>query len=992
MDDQNKVVEGGNSSMTIEAVNDVLDKGSDVLGFRPFINPELSKDGSFVKVTCPFCGTDTQFTSLDDLNQYSEIEHGSLKDTRFPINVCPYCVASRKKTYEKMVAEKKNFPRYANEAAKIRLSEIVSKMFGAVVLATGRNLFVDPDEIILFKKDDKKYRIKYKILLNYSDISFEDVEYDEDDLYAKIDGSDEFVYIEDLLLNKERDSIYEVHDPDEDGSEEIDETKEEESIEESEEESDGNEEDVDMTEPETNDEIVEESDDIEGTKITNKEGSKGVTCHIISDETMSSDKCENEADIIQSPQSVMEREYMEKEEESDESEEEVDMTEPETDEIVEEDIKIEEVESSEDVEENEITDETIREVSETESEDDNIIDIETDDEKPFDIVFEDGKDKEKVDFLKREKEFLDSVKEQETEKNNDEVVLDLDDGESVNPFHSASETNEVKESPVISEAKRFDTDKKKDELDIDEEDDSFDSSEDDIIIDLDSKLGSNKKKEKEPEETYANHIDRINDEARKIEAKDKKWYDNIVFSEEDDQTPINEFMDEEDLYKEFLESALGRTMIKVKERTGVDAKFTINEMTYELPFVDFASGVRIICIDCDNMAQMKVPVAFIEKQVKFQFPLPKGYVYRKLYLYTDSLNTPKRAKATVQNICKVVNREHFDPRRIVNLSGNYTLFYTDHIPTIRAFEEDNSSYPQGKPCTKSIGIIALRPNSGKKQNFNVKDFMNYLSKNYRANMESDNLYTVATARYIVRPDHATKTVKYQITEYNEMRQTILRDGLDHIVGAIIKEHMANNTVKDPRNIGMDFSSYKYEFEFEFDPATIPSPSLEIWNDNADFFKTMDSFEDGQGKCYIRTPEYRSSPADGYRNDPRLFLPIPLSKRFKADIEKAGMNILIDSVRRQFIERIGFIEAYYPRIKRFMLNPLTVMKLAYQSSVLTMSKVDLERFFSGSNIYDGCGDNILMQKMLMNKMNDTDMDENTKKFMNLLMIQKMYGSK
>ena len=332
----------------------------------------------------------------------------------------------------------------------------------------------------------------------------------------------------------------------------------------------------------------------------------------------------------------------------------------------------------------------------------------------------------------------------------------------------------------------------------------------------------------------------------------------------------------------------------------------------------------------------------------------------------------------------IVNKEKFDGRRIINLAGNYTLFYTDSIPVIRSFEAENSSYPQGKPCTKEIGIIALRHRSGKHEEFTAKDFMNYLNKNYKMDMKNHNLYMVATARYIVKPDPMSKTVKYQITDYSELADSILMDGFDHIIGAIIKEHKLNNTVKDPRFLGTDFSQYKYQFEYEFDPSTLPSPSLEIWWDNENFFKTFDSFEDGQGKCFIRVPEYRTNSTDGYRKDPRLFLPIPFSKLFKADIEKSGVNVLNDNARRKFIEQLGFVESYYPRMKRFMLNPLKTMKLEFSSSIFAMTKVDLNKFFSGNGVYDGGYDNILFQKFI----NSSKLDDKTKNVMSILALQKM----
>ena len=605
----------------------------------------------------------------------------------------------------------------------------------------------------------------------------------------------------------------------------------------------------------------------------------------------------------------------------------------------------------------------------------------------FDNLF--GRNK-KTEEPVAEKTSTESV-ETSTEDDSGEITLELDnENGDENPFSEASgersETGENKiVSPITSEARKsIESEDSKDEIELESVNENFTDDEEEITLERDIDTSKKEKEENISTESDVNHKDFVKDEAKKVSESDKKWYNNPVVFSEDENENFNELMDEVDLINEFKESDLGKVIYDVCKRTGLNAKFTISEDTFEIPVVDFESGMRVICIDCNKVGQMKVQLAIMERQVEFAYPLPKGTKYGLAYLYSDCLTSKERTKATIKNLIKIVNKEKFDGRRIINLAGNYTLFYTDSIPVIRSFEAENSSYPQGKPCTKEIGIIALRHRSGKHEEFTAKDFMNYLNKNYKMDMKNHNLYMVATARYIVKPDPMSKTVKYQITDYSELADSILMDGFDHIIGAIIKEHKLNNTVKDPRFLGTDFSQYKYQFEYEFDPSTLPSPSLEIWWDNENFFKTFDSFEDGQGKCFIRVPEYRTNSTDGYRKDPRLFLPIPFSKLFKADIEKSGVNVLNDNARRKFIEQLGFVESYYPRMKRFMLNPLKTMKLEFSSSIFAMTKVDLNKFFSGNGVYDGGYDNILFQKFI----NSSKLDDKTKNMMSILAIQKM----
>lgn len=961
------------------------------LGFLPYNNlrtVSLPKGVDLIG-TCPLCGSETHFDNVDQVGELSEVTNPTT-GAIFKVNSCEVCKIGR----EEANSDEK-LSREINTKLMKRANQILVDKFDAKLICTKSNMMCSPNELITFKKDGEKYQIPLKVIMLYANDSFEDLEPEfkeagedpillitEDDCNAINKHTGETTYIEDMLLNKERDSILETYEAEvsEDAIEQskATDTSEASDIQETDESdesetNEANESEENLNEVETNEPENEANED---------------------DGSDTNEYDENESDEVTTDDTRGTEDL--KTDESDEGEE----IPPESSEVseepeeVESDNNISEEEYSDKIElsdnTTEITEDDISEFAEGTSE---IIDVE---HKETEIVEEEPKEE------KSSGSFFDNFfgnnnrSEEETTNEDDdeegEINIDLDFGSS-NPFSVASEVENGKTengsevSPIISEAKKEDLNNDIRSIEEDAEDDD----EEEIDIDFDS--GNREKKEfearkeqereKESDENLTNHQDALQDEIKKTKEKNDKWYNNPVFTDDQNQN-INEFMDEEDLVSEFKESKLYKVIYQVSAKTNIAASLIIDESTYEIPIVDFQSGLRVICIDCDNVAQMKVHSLIMERNVPFAYPLPKGEKYRKLCLYSDSLNTDKRTKATIRNLIKNVNKEKFNPYRIINLAGNYTLFYTDSIPVIRSFEEENASYPQGKPCTKSIGIIALRPNSGRKDEFTAKDFMNFLNKNYKMDMKNHNLYMVATARYIVQPMPERKVVKYIITEYDELSSTILKDGLDHIVGAIIKEHKLNNTVKDPRFLSVDFSAYGYEFEYEFDASVIPSPSLDIWYDNNDLFRFPDSFEDGQGKCFIRTPEYRESPQDGYRKDPRLFLPIPFSKMFKAEIQKDGINVLNDKMRRQYIERLGFIEAYYPRMKRFILNPLKIMKLELTSSIFGMTKVDLNKFFSGNGIYDGGYDNILMQKFL----NSTDMDPQTKNIMNAMMIQKM----
>ena len=1030
-----------------EGVVKHLISGAKKLGYKPFnnityVSENANGEGKLTGV-CPLCGERKTFESLDEIDLVKEVENPKTNKKYF-VNSCEVCAASRKESITSEPA------RPLNKLLYKRAVEILDKKFNSTLIPTKANLFVDPNEFVTFKpnvENSKKYKIKLKVIMLYSDTYFEDLDRDEfEESVFRIEEEEIFAILkedesvianfEDFLVNKERDSITDsITYIDEDQLTNGNAAKERE------EESEVNKETTDETsEPDVeNTESAESSDD--NVDIQNKtfesettESEPAVEENSVTEESLTEEVTH---ETEQNTETEITTSDIQNDDEFGGSSEEVTIdSEPETTETepaVEENSVTEEVtleaeqneESHSDftvTDETEITTSDIQnddefggsseevtidsepETTETEpvaeesvvteessTEDSGEITLELDDNSSsssfFDNLF--GRNKKTEESVSEETS-TETVK-TSTKEDNGEITLELDnENGDENPFSEASgersETGENKiVSPITSEARKLiESEDSKEEIKLESVNENFTDDEEEITLERDDDISKKEKGKNVSTESDVNHKDFIKDEAKKVSESDKKWYSNpVVFSEDEDEN-FNELMDEVDLINEFKESDLGKVIYDVCKRTGINAKFTISEDTFEIPVVDFESGMRVICIDCNKVGQMKVQLAIMERQVEFGYPLPKGTKYGLAYLYSDCLTSKERTKATIKNLIKIVNKEKFDGRRIINLAGNYTLFYTDSIPVIRSFEAENSSYPQGKPCTKEIGIIALRHRSGKHEEFTAKDFMNYLNKNYKMDMKNHNLYMVATARYIVKPDPMSKTVKYQITDYSELADSILMDGFDHIIGAIIKEHKLNNTVKDPRFLGTDFSQYKYQFEYEFDPSTLPSPSLEIWWDNENFFKTFDSFEDGQGKCFIRVPEYRTNSTDGYRKDPRLFLPIPFSKLFKADIEKSGVNVLNDNARRKFIEQLGFVESYYPRMKRFMLNPLKTMKLEFSSSIFAMTKVDLNKFFSGNGVYDGGYDNILFQKFI----NSSKLDDKTKNVMSILALQKM----
>lgn len=476
--------------------------------------------------------------------------------------------------------------------------------------------------------------------------------------------------------------------------------------------------------------------------------------------------------------------------------------------------------------------------------------------------------------------------------------------------------------------------------------------------------------------THEDHLRSHINEQKKEERE--KWYNKKVFKREDEET-INELIDDEDLYEEFNNSKLGILIKMVNKRTEIPYQIIISEQSYDIPIVDFNTGVRVVCIDANDEDQMRVPID-VEKNVPFRFNMTgnERIRYRRLFLYSDSVNTPKRFKASLQALSKIVNRDKFDTRRIINITGKeakYDLFYTDDKRVIDEFEEKNSPNAYGKPNTHKIGIIALRNAIERKQKYSTKDILDYFSKNsYKFDMKNLNLYIILSARYIVQPNPVTQTVTYTITDYVENGATIIKDGLDVIIAAIMKEHLIN------------YPTYRNSnFVFEFDPASLPSPSLEILDDAGDLIPTTNML--GYSTCFIRKADFRKDFKDSYRQDERYFTSAKtLSKKFELELKTSGLNITFDRMREKFIESLGFVKFFQPKIKQFMINPLRVMKSQFDTTTIMMNKIDISQFYGGTGIYEGGYDKVLMRRTMFNMLQNNDsMDKVTKSWVQLMFL-------
>lgn len=445
-------------------------------------------------------------------------------------------------------------------------------------------------------------------------------------------------------------------------------------------------------------------------------------------------------------------------------------------------------------------------------------------------------------------------------------------------------------------------------------------------------------------------------------AEYETWYEKAIcnseaykkFYKETDENPINEFTDDVSLKEEFMETNMGKLLQLIKTKyPKFGYKLSIDESTLQMPIFDINPGYRIICIDSSSESQMRVPLIQLEN-----YPFmgtDKTVKFRKIYLYSDMCEGVK-FRATYKALVKLLTHDDFDPRRIINVCSNYSLYYVTNSSFINEFEVSNSVNPQRKPSNGQIAIIAMR--QPENERITERDIIDYFtnSQTQHLDLKKFNLYMILSARYIKTANIPANTVTYYITQYDELVSTIILDGFKAIIGAIIKEHYSNHP-------GMN-----YNIIFEFDPSMIVSPSLDQYLDNNDLVELSTQ---GMSYCYIRKREYRVSSEDGYRKDERIFTAGTLDKLYSEEIRKSGYNIMIDSQRIKFIDGLGFIKCYQPRIRHFLVDKSFCFNTQFDVSTQLMQKIDLNRFFIGSGIYEGGYDNLLIQKMMIQMMNSND---------------------
>jgi len=459
---------------------------------------------------------------------------------------------------------------------------------------------------------------------------------------------------------------------------------------------------------------------------------------------------------------------------------------------------------------------------------------------------------------------------------------------------------------------------------------------------------------------------------------------------------INPFEREVSLKQEFEETVFFEFIEMLSEKTGVAYKLVLNETTYEIPVVDFESGLRLICSNLKESDLVNARYEWINPRVPFSFFNPvaendgtgvlkkKRMKYKWDVLFSDSVEYAR--DATFAALVKYINPQilAYEGKKVV-LQDNLIFQYTKHNQYLRDFDKRNSTFPSRKPNTGSLGIIARWNSSSQATAKDVLKFklqmesaggnvanLDTLANNY-------NEYMVASIKYIEQFNKETNRVIYTITEYVEVGSAIIADGFAQCLRALLKEYIR----KFPQLTGIDPFVV-----VEVDPSTFPSPSLYSYVERGTLCKVDNAFKGimtgqmntNQGVdrtyrfSYVRRPEYRRNvDIDNMRQDRRMFTTGSLITRMSEEIKQAGLSNTIRNpeVKKQFIANMGYVEATQPETALYFVNRSVLATLMVDGYTMSLQEhIDETNFNATKMVNDstvGIGvNNVMMNPNLMMK--------------------------
>lgn len=428
---------------------------------------------------------------------------------------------------------------------------------------------------------------------------------------------------------------------------------------------------------------------------------------------------------------------------------------------------------------------------------------------------------------------------------------------------------------------------------------------------------------------------------------------------------LNPFERERGLKEQFQETEMAKFISDLSGESEVKCNLILNAKTYELPVIDFESGLRVICADLSESSMPNIPFGELgnPKYLPFTFynqtategedrtfkKRPKEFNW--VILFSDAVE--QRRDATFWALMKYVNpgKLAYNGQRI-QLEGNFDFEYTTYDQFLRDFDVRCSPCPGGKPRTGQLGILAHWRSSAKSTARDVIKFQQFVNGMGNVatlnNLEEENSeYMVASIKYIERYNKESNRVIYTITEYVEHLNCLIADGLAQCVRALLKEYMMNPNYAHIRNV----EPYVI---VECDPNNFTSPSIRNYvsrgtlvpmNDTMRQIIGGSSFRPGKGVeqylrySYVRRPEYRTKDSDSLRHDIRMFSAGTLIRTMTDEIKRAGIQNTIKDpdVKNRFIANMGYVKARQAEIKEMFMDQTVITSLLYDSKTSLLRK-------------------------------------------------------
>lgn len=365
----------------------------------------------------------------------------------------------------------------------------------------------------------------------------------------------------------------------------------------------------------------------------------------------------------------------------------------------------------------------------------------------------------------------------------------------------------------------------------------------------------------------------------------------------------------------------------------------IDSSSYDIPMVDFSTGIRLVCRDIDNKSMCFTPIK-VERKTKF------SYYYENFYkmfpVYSDTVENTTKCVASANILVKwILGKSRYNKDAITSVFNNYDTFYvTECKDQTREFDYIYSPDLNQKASSREIGLVVSEKTNEK------FDITRLIHSRGIDKLNSLNMYMVATIKFYLTKD-SPNNIKYHITSYNEIANTWIEDGFELLTYAILKEHYM-----------MYQSSSMAQIFYNFDRSSLPSPSVlsalgSSGNLNSRAYHKVNSIGMVYNKLrkyefsYVKDVSLRDKRSDFGRFDPRMLS----SAKFLASIYKGGGYTRDDlrksSNKNAVIKELGFMKCAKTPENVYALDFGVMMQMFADEKFMTLGRRNINSYMDES---------------------------------------------